>query len=77
MLQIFDKPLDQSVQTITFKQHIHVLSYACFFKRTLLCFQLNLCLLPPFWVGWMSICTFVFTVHVYKFECKTLLSVCV
>lgn len=52
---------------VVFEQLIHVQSYACFFfcffKRTLLCFQLNLCLLPPFWVGWMSTCVFVCTVH--------------
>lgn len=33
MLEIFDKPWDQSVQNnnFVFEQHIHVLSYAWFF----------------------------------------------
>ncbi len=80
MLGIFDKPWDQSVQTITFffEQHIHVLSYACFFKRTLLSFQLNLFIATV--LGgvdvYMCVCVYSTCVHVEVWTQDTFVGVC-
>ena len=45
MLEIFWQTIrskSANINLVVFKQHVHVLSYACFFKRTLLCYLLNL-----------------------------------
>lgn len=57
MLEIFDQPSDQSVQTITWwftKQHVHVTKLCMFFFLHTAMLSAESRLLPPFWVGWMS-----------------------
>lgn len=65
--------LHLSVRTITFgttRLSATLCMFLCVFVSFLSCFffvaKLMILLLPPFLVGWTSVCMFVFTVPVYK-----------
>lgn len=82
MLDIFDKPWDQSVQTITWVfRTTHSCTKLCmffFFKRTLLCFQLNLFIATV--LGgvdvYMCVCVYSTCVHVGVWTQDTFVNVC-